>query len=440
MISPLAASLPLTATVNGVVPFCCVPPAAVIERLERQDGGRRAAPRPAGVLRLHQIKQGLVHVVGELAVLEHRQHRQRRRLHGQALAAGVGQRLPGRREVDRLPLRLFLLHGVELLQDAHQHLVRAVVLGVPRRQGVGRQRQDVGVVGVLGVVADIRDRLLQLRRLQAGVQQRPGHIAGQQQFRIAHRGDGLVVGHADLVPGAVGRLLLEEPGLRAVDDAVVHRVDLRHVVELLQAVGADPDQRLVGLLPPPIEAAGLVLERQQPLVAGVEVLLGLHHDGGRLRVRPAEVVHRQHVGVGRRRGLLEAAAGHPQDAVGPFEELAEDAGVDLHQQLRGVGQGVLGDGQRLDDVAAEVVGDGLLDELAVGADFDGALDRVGHLGAVGLDGQGEAARLAGADAEMGGGHFVGLEVEGAASAPGRPRRRTSLPAGSSSFTVCGFLR
>ena len=58
-------------------------------------------------------------------------------------------------------------------------------------------------------------------------------------------------------------------------------IDLGHVVELLQAVGAQPDQRLAAA--PPVEAAAGPLEGQQPLVADVEVLLGLHQQ---LRARP----------------------------------------------------------------------------------------------------------------------------------------------------------
>ena len=84
--------------------------------------------------------------------------------------------------------------------------------------------------------------------LAFGVQQRPRDVAGQEQFRIAHAGDGLVVRHADLFPGAVRRLLLHQPGLRPVDDPAIDRIHLGHVVELLQAISADPDQRFVRFL------------------------------------------------------------------------------------------------------------------------------------------------------------------------------------------------
>ena len=92
--------------------------------------------------------------------LQHGQRRQGRRLDGHAVAAGVGDRLAARREAARLPLGVLDLQLLQLLQ----HLEGAVVLGVSGRQGVGGQGQDVGVVlGILDVVADVLDRLVQLR-------------------------------------------------------------------------------------------------------------------------------------------------------------------------------------------------------------------------------------------------------------------------------------
>ncbi len=79
--------------------------------------------------------------------------------------------------------------------------------------------------------------------------------------------------------------------------------------------------------------------------------------------------------------MLEATAGHAQDAVHAFEYLAEDAGVDLDQHLRRFRIGVGGDGQRLHHVAGETVGDDLLLLLAFRHHLDDALDGVARLAA-----------------------------------------------------------
>ena len=172
-----------------------------------------------------------------------------------------------------------------------------VVLGIPGGQGVGGQGQNVSVAfGVIHVLADVLDRFVEFLRPQAAVQKRPGHVAGQQQLGIAHVRDGLAVRGADVGPGAVVLVLLaHEPLLRPVDDALVDRIDLGHVVKLLQAVGAEPDQGRAAA--PPVEAAARPLEGQQFLVADVEVLLGLHQE---LRIGHTgllHVIHDQNVRV-----------------------------------------------------------------------------------------------------------------------------------------------
>ena len=103
----------------------------------------------------------------------------------------------------------------------------------------------------------------------------------------------------------------------------IHVVDLRHVVELHQAVGR---QDLVGgrLAEPGKPAAGN-FEGQQALIAVGDEALGL---GVHLRSQllgALHVVERQHVGIGGGGGLLEAAAGHAQDAVHAFDHLAQRA-------------------------------------------------------------------------------------------------------------------
>ncbi len=69
------------------------------QRLERQDRRRGAAPGAVtDPFDLMRYASALLTLVGELAILEHGQHGQRRRLDGQAVAASVGQRLAAGRE------------------------------------------------------------------------------------------------------------------------------------------------------------------------------------------------------------------------------------------------------------------------------------------------------------------------------------------------------
>ena len=131
-----------------------------------------------------------------------------------------------------------------------------------------------------------------------------------------------------------------EPVAGALDQPRIHIVDLRHVGEFHQAVGG---QNLVGgRLPEPGEAAAGHFERQQALIAVGDVALGLGVDLRRELLGALHVVERQHVGVGARGGLLEAAAGHAQNAVHAFDHLAQRAGIEPDEDLAGVGDGVGG--------------------------------------------------------------------------------------------------
>ena len=53
------------------------------------------------------------------------------------------------------------------------------------------------------------------------------------------------------------------------------------------------------------------------------------------------VVERKHVGIGAGRSLFKAAARHAEDAVHPFDELAQGAGIEADQDAAGVGNGIV---------------------------------------------------------------------------------------------------
>ena len=206
----------------------------------------------------------------------------------------VGERLAARREARRLPLGLGDLELVQLLQK-HE---RTVVFGIPRRQGVGGQSEDVSIVaGFIRMLADVLHRLLQLLGAHAAVGQRPDDVARQEKLGIAHLGDGLAVCGADVGPGAVRFALLHEPLLGSVDDAAVDGVDFGHVVEFLQAVGAEPDNGRAA--PPPVKAAAGPFKREKLLVADVQVIFSGHQDLGRGHTGLLEVIHGQDIRIGR---------------------------------------------------------------------------------------------------------------------------------------------
>ncbi len=113
------------------------------------------------------------------------------------------------------------------------------------------------------------------------------------------------------------------------DEARVDFVDLGHVVELHEAVGGE--DFVGGRLAEPGEAAAGDFEGEKALVAVGDVALGLGVDFGRELLGALHVVEREDVGVGAGGGLLEAAAGHAEDAVHAFDDLAERAGVEADE-------------------------------------------------------------------------------------------------------------
>ncbi len=182
--------------------------------------------------------------------------------------------------------------------------------------------------------------------LVAGVGERPRDVCGDaEDVGVEARGCALVDEAGVRAPAAVGLLLGYQPVAGARDDAWVDVGNLAHVVELHQAVGGK--DLVGGGLAEPAEAAAADFKREQPLVAVGDVAFGFGMDFGRQLFGALHVIEREHVGVGARRRLLEAAAGHAQDAVHAFDDLAERAGVQAHEERRGVRQGVSGEAERL---------------------------------------------------------------------------------------------
>ena len=139
------------------------------------------------------------------------------------------------------------------------------------------------------------------------------------------------------LPTAVGLLLAGEPVAGALDESRVDVRDFGHVVELHEAVGGE--DLVGGSLSEPGEAAAGDLEGEQALVAVGDVALGLGVDFGCEFFCALHVVERENVGVGAGGCLLEAAAGHAEDAVHAFDDLAERAGIETDEDAGGVGDG-----------------------------------------------------------------------------------------------------
>ena len=115
----------------------------------------------------------------------------------------------------------------------------AAVLQVGGHQGVGDQRQHVGVFGLGLVLAHVGQALLRAGLVaKAGIDQAPGDVGGDRQAVVAQAGPGALVHQAAVVlPRAIAGLLREQPVGGALDQGRVDIVDAAHVGELLQAVG-----------------------------------------------------------------------------------------------------------------------------------------------------------------------------------------------------------
>ena len=316
---------------------------------------------------------------------------ERGRLDAGGAAAAVGQGGLRRREAHAAALRL---PGGP---DAAERPGRLAV--AQGRQEVRRQRQRVGVLGAGQVRPHERHRLLHGRAALAAARQRQRHVGGGAHA-VAGHGVHRAVEQVLLVgvEGAVGALLRDEPLARARDDAGIDEADARDVVELVQPVGGEHLVRRRAAEPG--EAAAGDLEREQPLVAEGQVLLGPLERLGLAGAGAAQVLEDERVRVGRGRGLLEAPRGHADHAVQAVERLAHRAGEDADRQPRRLVDGVRRHRDLVAHAPLQPVADGGLDGHAVGGDVRRALDGVGERAAARVHGEAVGAEARGADAEV----------------------------------------
>ena len=133
------------------------------------------------------------------------------------------------------------------------------------------------------------------------------------------------------------------------------------------------------------------------------------------------VIERQHVGIGAGRGLLKAAAGHAQDGIHAFDDLAQGPGVQADEDLAGVADGSGREGHVMPHRAFEAAVEHEVALAPVGDHFDLAHHDVGAVGAarhtgrerqleltdaLGLHGKLRPADAAGFHGEIFGGHVV----------------------------------
>src|ERR1700722_8660899 len=175
---------------------------------------------------------------------------------------------------------------------------------------------------------------------RAGIDQRPGNISRDtKHIGVVTVGGAFIDEGGVRLPTAICLLLAEQPVAGALDQPGVYVRHLRHVVELHQAVGGE---NLVGpCLAEPGEAASRNFEGEQTLVPVGDVAFSL---GVRLwREFPGvlHVVERKYVWVGAGGSLLEAAAGHAEDAVHAFDELAKRSGVEADEDAGSIRDGVV---------------------------------------------------------------------------------------------------
>jgi hypothetical protein len=168
--------------------------------------------------------------------------------------------------------------------------------------------------------------------LVSRVPQSPCDVRGDAQHVIV-----VAVGRAFInellvrLPATVRLLLRCQPLLGALNHALVHVMYLRHVVELHQAVRG---QNLVRRrFAKPGKPSALHFERQQLLISVRDVALGLCVYFGCQLLDALHVVEREHVRISARRSLLKAPAGHAQNGVHAFHDLAHRSRVKANKDL-----------------------------------------------------------------------------------------------------------
>src|SRR5580658_3318922 len=187
---------------------------------------------------------------------------------------------------------------------------------------------------------DVILRLVDGWTLSAGINQRPGNISRDtKHIGVVTVGGAFIDEGGVRLPTAIRLLLAEQPVAGALDQPGVYVRHLRHVVELHQAVSGE---YLVGRsLAEPGEATSRDFEGKQTLVPIGDIAFGLGVRFWRELPGVLHVVERKYVWIGAGGGLLEAAAGHAEDAVHAFDELAKRSGVEADEDAGGIRNGVV---------------------------------------------------------------------------------------------------
>ncbi|OPZ98794.1 MAG: hypothetical protein BWY71_01162 [Planctomycetes bacterium ADurb.Bin412] len=261
------------------------------------------------------------------------------------------------------------------------------------------------------MVANIGDALLHFRPLIFGGSQSPGDISSHTEHVIGEFVDG------PFPDAAFGRfirtiLLLAggQPLLGSADQGGIHFIDLAHVVKFHQPVGGQ--DAVGGGLAEPLEAAAGHFIGDQPLIPGVDETLRLHLQLGRDLAGSLHVVQHQDIRVGNGGGLFKTAEGHPQHTIQPFCHLAEDARIDLDENLAGLVDGLVGDGDGVSDYPFQAAALRNQSFLAVGNDFHRPGNRIAFLLAAGGHGEFLEADRTGGNGKIDGPHFGGGQGDG----------------------------
>ena len=203
------------------------------------------------------------------------------------------------------------------------------------RSEVRQHRQRVRVGFCVRLRLDELFGFLHSLTLIAGILQRPRQVSGDAQYILVIAVRRSFVNERRIrFPASVALLLSRKPLLGSRNQLRIHVVDLRHLVELHEPVrGQDFVRRRVA---EPGKAPTRNFKCQQPLVAVADIAFGLRVHFRCQLLRALHVIQRQHIRVRARRGLFEAAERHPQQAVHPFNHLAQRPGIKPDENLAGI--------------------------------------------------------------------------------------------------------
>ena len=275
------------------------------------------------------------------------EHGQRRGLDAERGAAGAGDRRLGAVDVAVLRLR----PGETLHQPTGFGLIAR------EEERVGRERGQVAVLALLHARLQRGDLLLESRGV--GLEQGPEDVGVGDVLRRAAEG---VERAAVALEAALAVAAREQPGAGPREHVGIDVHHLRHVVELEHAIGG---QGLVSrIAAEPLVAAVLALEGDELAVAALQHGLRAGDD---LRVDAGvrlHVLQRHHVGIVRRAGLLEAAAGLAQQRGHGIGHGGQRRGIDRRLADRAAGQHLLGNREGVLGDALEHATEGVLDREA----------------------------------------------------------------------------